>query len=64
MHRRDFLTALAGAPLAIGTARARAGDAGRGRLTYGQSVGVLTLDPVHGSYTLYPGRQRGGAVHL
>ena len=53
MHRRGFLTALAGAPLAIGL-RAHAQGTPAGSLTYGQSVGVLTLDPVHGSYTLYP----------
>ncbi|HEY7579624.1 MAG TPA: ABC transporter substrate-binding protein [Acetobacteraceae bacterium] len=48
--RRDFI-ALAGAALAL---RAHAQGAPASSLTYGQSVGVLTLDPVHGSYTLYP----------
>ena len=53
MHRRNFL-ALAGAPLAMAAGvRAQAQTTSAG-LTYGQSVGVLTLDPVHGSYTLYP----------
>ncbi len=34
--------------------RAHAQGTQASSLTYGQSVGVLTLDPVHGSYTLYP----------
>lgn len=50
MLRRHFLT-LAGAALAL---RAHAQGTQASSLTYGQSVGVLTLDPVHGSYTLYP----------
>jgi ABC-type transport system substrate-binding protein len=55
MHRRDFLTALAGTPLAMaGGLRAHAQSTQAASLTYGQSVGVVTLDPVHGSYTLYP----------
>jgi ABC-type transport system substrate-binding protein len=54
MQRRDFLTALAGAPLLVGGLRAHAQATPAAALTYGQSVGVLTLDPVHGSYTLYP----------
>ena len=53
MYRRGFLTALGGAPLALAL-RARAQEMPVTNLTYGQSVGVLTLDPVHGSYTLYP----------
>jgi ABC-type transport system substrate-binding protein len=55
MLRRDFLTALAGAPLAAaGALRAHAQGTPAAELTYGQSVGVVTLDPAHGSYTLYP----------
>src|ERR1700748_3622202 len=50
MLRRHFLT-LAGATLAL---RAHAQGTQASSLTYGQSVGVLTLDPAHGSYTLYP----------
>jgi ABC-type transport system substrate-binding protein len=50
MLRRQVLT-LAGAAL---TLRAHAQSTRASSLTYGQSVGVLTLDPVHGSYTLYP----------
>jgi len=53
MHRRGFLTALAGVPLAVGL-RAHAQGTPAASLTYGQSVGVLTLDPTHGSYSLYP----------
>ena len=54
MLRRNFLT-LAGAPLAMAIGlRAHAQGTSASALTYGQSVGVLTLDPVHGSYTLYP----------
>lgn len=52
MHRRDFL-ALAATP-ALGSLRAQAQETRASAVTYGQSVGVLTLDPVHGSYTLYP----------
>ena len=50
LRRRHFLT-LAGAVLAL---RAHAQSTPASSLTYGQSVGVVTLDPVHGSYTLYP----------
>jgi hypothetical protein len=50
MLRRHFLT-LAAAALAL---RAHAQGTQTSSLTYGQSVGVLALDPVHGSYTLYP----------
>jgi ABC-type transport system substrate-binding protein len=60
MHRRDFLT-LAGAPLAMAIGlRAHAQGTPAAALTYGQSVGVLTLDPVHGSYTLYPAGYEAG----
>ena len=52
MLRRDFL-ALTGASMAVAL-RAQAQEMQVSSLTYGQSVGVLTLDPVHGSYTLYP----------
>ena len=34
--------------------RAHAQGTAASALTYGQSVGVLTLDPVHGAFTLYP----------
>jgi ABC-type transport system substrate-binding protein len=55
MQRRSFLTGLAGAPLVMaGGLRAHAQGTPAANLTYGQSVGVVTLDPVHGSYTLYP----------
>jgi ABC-type transport system substrate-binding protein len=56
--RRDVLATLAGAPLALlaaGTLRARAQAAAAPSLTYGQSTAAVTLDPVHGSFTLYPG---------
>ena len=60
MLRRDFLT-LAGAPLAMAIGlRAHAQGTSASSLTYGQSVGVLTLDPVHGSYTLYPAGYEAG----
>ena len=52
MLRRDLL-ALTGASMAIGL-RAHAQGTPASALTYGQSVGVLTLDPVHGAFTLYP----------
>ena len=58
MQRRDLLSMLAGAPvaaLATGTLRAHAQTTPASALTYGQSTGVVTLDPAHGSYTLYPG---------
>ncbi len=49
MQRRDFLTGLAGAPLAMaGALRAHAQGTPAVELTYGQSVGVVTLDPAHG----------------
>jgi ABC-type transport system substrate-binding protein len=54
MQRRELLGAVAGLPLAMAGVRAHAQATPAGNLTYGQSVGVLTLDPVHGSYTLYP----------
>jgi len=54
MLRRNFLT-LAGAPVAMAIGlRAQAQEMQVSALSYGQSVGVVTLDPVHGSYTLYP----------
>jgi ABC-type transport system substrate-binding protein len=58
MQRRGFLSTLAAAPMALATSgglRAYAQGTVTAGLTYGQSTGVVTLDPVHGSYTLYPG---------
>ena len=58
MNRRGFLSTLAATPVAmasIGAIRAHAQETHAAGLTYGQSTGVLTLDPAHGSYTLYPG---------
>lgn len=57
MQRRDFLSTLAGAPIALatGSLRAHAQGTAASSLTYGQSTAVVTLDPAHGSYTLYPG---------
>jgi ABC-type transport system substrate-binding protein len=57
MNRRGFLATLAATPVAmasIGAIRAHAQGTHATSLTYGQSTGVLTLDPAHGSYTLYP----------
>jgi len=62
-RRRDILSTLAGAPLALlaaGTLRAHAQGTAASSLTYGQSTGVVTLDPAHGSYTLYPGGYEAG----
>ncbi|HLJ06229.1 MAG TPA: ABC transporter substrate-binding protein, partial [Acetobacteraceae bacterium] len=58
MHRRDFLSTLAATPVAmasLGALRAHAQATASTSLTYGQSTAVTTLDPAHGSYTLYPG---------
>src|SRR5690242_244121 len=52
MYRRNFF-ALAAVPL-LGSVRAQAQETRAAAVTYGQSVGVLTLDPVHGAFTLYP----------
>ncbi len=54
MQRRDFLSTLGAAPMALAL-RAQAQTTSSASLTYGQSTGVVTLDPAHGSYTLYPG---------
>jgi ABC-type transport system substrate-binding protein len=58
MNRRGFLSTLAATSVAmasIGALRAHAQATASASLTYGQSTAVVTLDPVHGSYTLYPG---------
>ncbi len=54
MKRRTALSMLAAAPAAL-SLRAHAQANATSGLTYGQSTGVVTLDPVHGSFTLYPG---------
>jgi len=54
MKRRTALALLAAAPAAPALRAFAQGTAGAG-LTYGMSTGVVTLDPVHGSYTGYPG---------
>jgi ABC-type transport system substrate-binding protein len=54
MRRRQLMAMAAGLPAAMAF-RARAQSEPGGSLTYGQSTAVLTLDPVHGSFTLYPG---------
>ncbi len=54
MRRRQIMAVAAG-PTAAMAFRARAQSESGSSLTYGQSTAVLTLDPVHGSFTLYPG---------
>lgn len=65
MHRRQFLTGVAGATLVAATAghslRAFA-QAGSGTITFGQSTAVLTLDPAHGAFTGYPGGYEAALV--
>jgi len=54
MRRRQIMAMAAGFPAAMAF-RAQAQSESGASLTYGQSTAVLTLDPVHGSFTLYPG---------
>lgn len=60
MKRRTLLTGLAASATAAAVtcpsvrALAQTGAAGT-QLRYGQSTAILTLDPVHGSFTGYPG---------
>jgi ABC-type transport system substrate-binding protein len=65
MHRRQFLSAAAGATAFVGTSsfslRALA-QAASGAITFGQSTAILTLDPAHGAFTAYPGGYEAAMV--